>query len=59
MADTRSHVDTFLELVTDANNNNNQSVIDALDRDISGDFDSVVIGLVCLHPCSKLNCGNR
>ena len=44
-ADIGIHVDTFLELVAD----DGESVVDVVD--IGGNFDSVVIGLVCLHQC--------
>ena len=50
-ADIGSHVDTFLELVADADDNDDESVVDVV-VDIGGNFDSVVIGLVCLHQCS-------
>ena len=44
-ADIGSHVDTFLELVAD---DDDECTIDVVD--IRGGFDSVVIGHVCLHP---------
>ena len=46
-ADIGSHVDTFLEFVADADDDD-ESVVDVV-VDIGGNFDSVVIGLVCLH----------
>jgi hypothetical protein len=45
-ADIGSHVDTFLELVAD--NHDDKSTIDVI-VDISGNFDSLVIGLVCME----------
>ena len=48
-ADIGSHVDTFLELVADADDNDGESVVDVVD--MGGNFDSAVIGLVCLHQC--------